>query len=52
MPEPTKPKPEPVVASPVSPPIEEPEAAKVVDTDVGDLASEIDSLLGDLGADD
>ena len=58
VPEPTKPKPEPVVApapvvaSPVSSLIEEPEAAKVVDTDVGDLASEIDSLLGDLGADD
>tara|TARA_R110000764_G_scaffold150784_1_gene238281 strand:+ start:1730 stop:2689 length:960 start_codon:yes stop_codon:yes gene_type:complete len=31
---------------------EEPKAAKVVDADVGNLASEIDDLLGDLGADD
>jgi hypothetical protein len=41
------PKPEPVAV-----PAEEPKAASVVDTDVVNLADEIDNLLGDLAADD
>ena len=52
-PAPVAPAPIPELVQPVAPaPIEEPKAAKVIDTEVGDLASEIDSLMAELGSDD